>query len=350
MNTITVNTAKSYEVIVGCNELKNLGAHSARVHKPCTAVIISDSNVWPLHGSAAVSSLESAGFDVCQYIFPAGEVSKNVNTYIDILNFLAANQVTRSDMIVALGGGVVGDMAGFAAATYLRGIRYIQVPTSLLAMVDSSVGGKTAVDLAVGKNLVGAFYQPDLVVCDIATLSTLPETVFRDGCAEVIKYGILYDPTLFSHLQANGLEFDKEYVISRCVELKRDVVCVDEYDTGARQMLNLGHTLGHAIEAQSNYKITHGQAVAIGMNLIAKASENNKICSSHCSKEIQNMITRFALPTSTNFSAQQLYTCALSDKKRFADTLNLIVPMEIGHCKIHKINTNDLLSFIEAGL
>lgn len=173
-------------------------------------------------------------------------------------------------MVVALGGGVVGDLAGFAAASYLRGIRFIQVPTTLLAAVDSSVGGKTAIDLPAGKNLAGAFCQPSLVLCDTDTLNSLPLDIFRDGCAEVIKYGVLYDPKLFAHLEEKGLSFDREAVITRCVELKRDVVMEDEFDTGARMKLNLGHTVGHGVEAKSHFAISHGKAVAIGMAIVSR--------------------------------------------------------------------------------
>ena len=260
------------------------------------------------------------------------------------LNFLAQNHITRSDCILALGGGVTGDMAGFAASTFLRGIPYIQVPSSLLAMVDSSVGGKTAIDLPVGKNLVGAFYQPSLVICDLNTLNTLPGSVFCDGCAEVIKYGVLYDADLFAHLESNGLQFDRESVISRCVELKRNVVAEDEFDNSARQKLNLGHTIGHGVEAQSNFTVTHGQAVAIGMAIIAK---------SRCIaiyERLVSVLQKFQLPVKTDFTAKQLFTSALSDKKRSGEIVNLIIPEAIGKCNISPIFVDELESLIEEGL
>ena len=248
MNTVTVNASRSYEVKIGPGLLSQLGAEAATVGAKGVAVIISDSNVWSLYGSTAENSLVRAGFSVLSYVFPAGEQQKNAATYLDLLTFLATNRVTRSDCLVALGGGVVGDLTGCAAATYLRGIGYIQVPTTLLAAVDSSVGGKTAIDLEVGKNLVGAFCQPKLVLCDTDTLDTLPQNIFRDGCAEVIKYGILYDPEMFALLLKTGMDFPREKIITRCVELKRDVVAEDEFDTGCRMKLNLGHTIGHSIE------------------------------------------------------------------------------------------------------
>ena len=345
MKTVTVNASKSYSVLIGAGLLENIGTYLLdTLKKTCKIAIISDSNVYPLYGQNVTAQLTDSGFEVVHFVFPAGEASKNAATYLEILNFLAENKLTRSDAILALGGGVTGDMTGFAAATYLRGINYIQVPTSLLAMVDSSVGGKTAIDLPIGKNLVGAFYQPRLVVCDLNTLNTLPESVFCDGCAEVIKYGVLYDSALFAHLEEKGLEFDREHVISRCIELKRDVVAEDEFDTGARQKLNLGHTIGHSIEAQSNFTITHGQAVAIGMAIVSKAG-----CKSIYPR-LTTVLQKFHLPTHTDFTAKQLFNSALSDKKRFGGTVNLIIPEAIGKCNIVPVPVEKLESFIEEGL
>ena len=300
--------------------------------------------MFPIYGSVVSKSLSDAGFQVVTYTFPAGEASKTAATYLEILNFLAENQLTRADAVLALGGGVTGDMTGFAAATYLRGISYIQVPTSLLAMVDSSVGGKTAIDLPTGKNLVGAFYQPCLVICDLGTLDTLPEAVFCDGCAEVIKYGVLYDENLFAHLESEGLAFDRETIISRCIELKRNVVAEDEFDNGTRQKLNLGHTIGHGVEAQSNFTITHGQAVAIGMAIISKS------CCSSIYDRLVDVLKKFQLPTTTNFTAKQLSTNALADKKRSGGTVNLIIPKCIGECMILPTSVEALESLIEEGL
>lgn len=345
MRTIKVTASKSYDVLIGEGLLKNLGQHLlSALKKTCKVAIISDSNVWPIYGKDAEDALTNAGFTVLNFVFPAGENSKNASTYLQILNFLAENRLTRSDAVLALGGGVTGDITGFAAATFLRGVRYIQVPTTLLAMVDSSVGGKTAIDLPTGKNLVGAFYQPNLVLCDLNALVTLPESVFCDGCAEVIKYGVLYDRELFEHLSARGLSFDREAVISRCVELKRNVVSEDEFDTGARQKLNLGHTIGHGIEAQSNFTITHGQAVAIGMAIVSKVGCKaiyNELCA---------VLKKFRLPISTVFSAKELYASALSDKKRAGDTVSLIIPREIGDCDIVPLPVEKLESFIKEGL
>ena len=350
MKTIQVKASKSYEVHIGSGILPRLGDGVKAVCKASKAAIVSDSNVFPLHGAAAVESLEKAGFDVVSFVIPAGEESKNGTVYLELLNFLAENQLTRSDCLVALGGGVVGDLTGFAAATYLRGIAYIQVPTTLLAAVDSSVGGKTAIDLPAGKNLCGAFCQPKLVLCDIDTLNTLPEDIFRDGCAEVIKYGVLYDPDLFAHLTENGLNFHREEVIARCVELKRDVVMEDEFDTGARMKLNLGHTIGHGVEAQSHFSISHGKAVAIGMAIVARSAAKRGICSADTAEQIISTIAAFGLPTATEYHAEALFTSALSDKKRTGGIVNLIVPTAIGNCRILPTPVSELKSFIEAGL
>ena len=344
MNTVTVSASKSYNILIGSGLLSNLGAEIIKLGKVSNICIVSDTNVWPLYGDSVKNNLESSGFHVFSFVFPAGEASKNGIVFLDLLNFLAENKLTRSDLIIALGGGVVGDLAGFSAASYLRGIRYVQIPTTLLAAVDSSVGGKTAIDLPAGKNLAGAFYQPSLVLCDTDTLNTLPEEIFRDGCAEVIKYGILYDSKLFSHLEETGLSFDRESVITRCVELKRDVVMDDEFDTGSRMKLNLGHTIGHGVEAKSNFSISHGKAVAIGTAIICRASP----CMD--SDRILSVLERFGLPTCTKYTAEDLYTYTLSDKKRSGGTVNLIIPKAIGFCNIVPTPVEELKSLIEAGL
>lgn len=350
MNVVNVKASTAYEVKIGSGLLAALGTEAAKVTKIGTAAIVSDSNVWPLYGKAVQDSLENAGFSVISYVFQAGESSKSGTTYLSLMNFLAENHVTRSDCLIALGGGVVGDLTGFAAATYLRGISYIQVPTTLLAAVDSSVGGKTAIDLDCGKNLVGAFYQPKLVLCDVDTLQSLPVDIFRDGCAEVIKYGILYDAQLFAHLQEFGLFFDREKVITRCVELKRDVVAEDEFDTGSRMKLNLGHTIGHGVESGSRYTISHGKAVAIGTAIVSRAAAKHGICTYETAEQIQNVLQQFGLPTETEYSSQVLFEAALSDKKRSGGTVNLIIPEEIGRCIIRPTDVDEIKAFIEAGL
>lgn len=344
MKEIVVNASKQYSVTIGSGVLSQVVKITAAVTNARRICIVSDSNVWPIYGNAVKTGLASAGYSVCYYVFSAGENSKNSTTYLDLLSFLSENELTRADCIVALGGGVVGDLAGFAAATYLRGIPYIQVPTTLLAMVDSSVGGKTAINLPVGKNLCGAFYQPSAVLCDTNTLSTLPKEVFRDGCAEVIKYAVLFDPELFALLEKDGLAFDRESVITRCVQHKRDVVAQDEFDRGRRMLLNLGHTIGHAIETYSNFAVSHGCAVAIGMAVTARA-----VKCTDCQRMVA-LIKQFGFPTTTDIPSDALYCAMLADKKRSSSSINLIIPKAIGHCTIMPTPVDELKTFIEEGM
>jgi 3-dehydroquinate synthase len=344
MMNIKIEASKCYAVTIGSGILHHIGETVLEVTKAEKVCIISDSNVWPIYGNTVRDALCREGFHAESFVFPAGESSKNGNTYLQALQFLADHTFSRRDCIIALGGGVVGDLAGFVAATYLRGIPYIQVPTTLLAMVDSSVGGKTAIDLPAGKNLCGAFYQPAAVLCDIDTLNTLPEEVFRDGCAEVIKYGILYDTSLVAHLVANGLSFDREAAIARCVELKRNVVAEDEFDNGNRMLLNLGHTIGHAVEKCSNYSISHGKAVAMGMAIVSRAAK----CQDR--DQIISLLTQFGLPTTADYAPEDLCRSALQDKKRNGNQVHLILPRTIGDCVIRPIPVEQLKSFIEEGL
>lgn len=350
MSIVNVNASKSYDVIIENGIISNTGIHVKSVLQPHKAVIVSDTNVIPIYGDAVTASLTANNIQTLHFIIPAGEESKSFHSYQQLLIFLAENCITKDDVLIALGGGVVGDLTGFTAATYLRGIRYVQIPTSLLAMVDSSVGGKTAIDLPIGKNLVGAFHQPVLVLCDPTTLNTLPDSVFRDGCAEVIKYSILYDEQLFSQLMKYGTAFDRIPVITRCVELKRDVVRADEFDRSERQKLNLGHTLGHGVEKCSNYTVPHGRAVAIGMSIISRASAKLQYCTEDVANRIQQILIKFGLPYHTAFAADDLYEAALSDKKRSADAINLIIPIRIGECNIVTTNISELRTLIEAGL
>ena len=350
MKTITVSASRTYDIRIGPGLLTTLGEAVRDLGKVEKVFLVSDTQVYPLYGSAAEASLKAAGYSVSSFVFPAGEESKNGETFLKLLNALAQAGLSRSDLLIALGGGVVGDLAGFSAACYLRGIRFIQIPTTLLAAVDSSVGGKTAIDLPAGKNLAGAFYQPSLVLCDLDALDTLPEDIFRDGCAEVIKYGVLYDPELFSQLKASGLDFDREAVIARCVALKRDVVMEDEKDTGSRMKLNLGHTFGHAVEAHSRFTLSHGKSVAIGLAIIARASASMGICSEADAARIVSVLKAFGLPVQTQYTAEALLPYLLSDKKRSGGTVNLILPEAIGRCVVSPTPVSQLQSILQAGL
>ena len=343
MKTVEVKTSGSYSVKIGHGLLDALGAELSALATG-SAIVVTDSNVAPHYLERAENSLKNAGFSVISEIIPAGEPSKNLQNFEKLLRRMAAAHLTRTDTVVALGGGVTGDLAGFAAASYLRGIRLVQVPTTLLAMVDSSVGGKTAVDLPEGKNLVGAFHQPALVLCDLDTLDTLPQNVFREGCAEVIKTAILFDRPLFERLKCDGPDFDRERVIARCVEHKRDIVAEDEFETGSRKLLNLGHTLGHAVEACSGYAVAHGAAVAIGTAAMARA-----FCKED-GAEILAVLEKFGLPLTTSFSPEELAEAALADKKRQGDTVTLVIPTAVGKCELCKLPVSELQSVFEAGM
>lgn len=350
MKVIHVNASRAYDVEIGRGLFDDLGARAQAHLGTRRAVVVSDTNVAPLYLERAISSLQAAGWQAQSYVFPAGEASKCGPVYLSLLNALAEAKITRSDALVALGGGVVGDLTGFAAATYLRGIEYIQVPSTLLACVDSSVGGKTAIDLPAGKNLAGAFYQPSLVICDPDLLESLPEDVFADGCAEVIKYGMLGSPELLERLQQAPARQQLEYVIARCVDMKREIVEGDEFDTGRRQLLNLGHTFGHAIEASSHFTISHGSAVAMGMRLITRAAVEMGFCPNACLQVLQALLEKHHLPLRTDLSAEALVEGALSDKKRKGGKLTLAVPCGLGKSQLHTIGVEELIVWARAGL
>ena len=350
MTTVTVRASRPYEVTIGRGLLDTVGRQAAGQWKGRSAAVVSDSTVAPLYLNRVKDSLERAGFRVHSFVFPAGEDQKNGGTYLKLLEFLAARRLTRADGLIALGGGVVGDLAGFAAATFLRGIGFLQLPTTLLAAVDSSVGGKTAIDLTNGKNLAGAFYQPQAVLCDLDTLDTLPAEVFADGCAEVIKYGMIGDPALLARLETVDFRADPEELVARCVAQKRDLVEQDEFDTGARQLLNLGHTLGHGVEACSGYTVSHGRAVAIGMTLVTRAAVAFGRCPAAVLPRLRRLLERYGLPDATAYSAQALYEKTLSDKKRSGDTISLVVPIAWGASQLVRIPVSELPAWIERGL
>ncbi|MGN1230729.1 MAG: 3-dehydroquinate synthase, partial [Anaerotignum sp.] len=326
------------------------GAEIAKRIRPCKAAVITDTTVEKLYAEKVEKSLTEAGFSPCRFAFPAGEGSKHIGTLSDILEFLAEEEVTRQDIIVALGGGVTGDMAGFAAAVYQRGIRFVQVPTTFLAAVDSSVGGKTAIDLKAGKNMAGAFYQPHLVLCDVDTLDTLPEETFADGIAETLKYGVIGDRDLFEKTASGDFRKDLEEIIETCVKMKRDIVMEDEFDTGLRQLLNLGHTLGHAIEKKSGFTLTHGHAVAIGMHLIAKAAEEKGLAEAGLAEKIKVALEQNNLPVSTIYTAEEITEGVLKDKKRRGGEISFVFPTKIGHCEIVKIPVDEVTELVRKAL
>ena len=343
MKRVQIDTAASYEVLIERGLLSSSGRLIKAVAKGNTAVIVSETNVYPIYGEKLKSSLEKEGLRVISYVFPAGEQSKNTDTLVDLWEFLAENHVTRADTLIALGGGVTGDLTGFAAATFLRGIKYVGIPTTLLSMVDSSVGGKTAVDLKGGKNLAGAFYQPSLVIIDPDTLDTLSPLVFSDGMAEVIKYGMINLPDLLTKLSGN---YDISDIIEICVKDKRDIVNEDERDLGIRQMLNFGHTPAHGIELLSDFSISHGSAVAIGMVIMTKAAIKAGLCEDEALGVLLSILNKYSLPTSVSFSCKEIAEIALNDKKRTGGTITLVIPEKAGKCYLEKIAVAELEKFL----
>jgi len=341
--------AGKYNIIIERGALSKVGVYAAEAVKPSKAVIVSDDNVYPIYGERVSRSLTEAGFTLGDsFIFHHGEESKNWQTLGSLIEHLSSQHLTRTDVVIALGGGVTGDMAGFASAVYLRGIKYIGLPTSLLASVDSSVGGKTAVDLTSGKNLVGAFHEPSLVVCDPDALSTLSDEFYADGMAEVIKTGLLGNRELWDKL-ISGAPVDD--LISLCVRDKRDICARDLYDHGERQKLNLGHTIGHAIEAKSDFRIHHGHAVGSGLHAITKAAAVRKLCSAELLSELDSVLEKYGLDPYLfeSFTPEELYESATHDKKTRGTEITLIVPREIGLSELHKIPLTELYDWMKDG-
>ena len=347
MKKITVNTQTAYDVLTGRNLLEDCRDDMAKIIEGRKICIISDENVWNIHGENVKKHLSAMAQSVCVYNFAPGEESKNINNLYDILEFLAENGLKRKDVVVTLGGGVTGDLGGFAASVFLRGIRLVHIPTSLLAMVDSSVGGKTAINLKKGKNLAGSFYQPSMVLCDIGLLETLPYENYTEGMAEVIKYAVVFDENLFEILK-KGEKAD-ENIISRCVDLKRIVVEEDEHDNGSRMLLNFGHTLGHSVEKLSNFGISHGNSVAIGMAILTKGCQKLGLCEDGTYEALLDMLKIYNLPYDCDYSAEELVNAAKNDKKSESAGINLIIPEKIGCCKVEKLSYDRLLEIVKAG-
>ncbi len=338
-----------YDIPIGRELRHRAGEMIAAIHKPCRVLLLTDDTVEGLYADEVSASLSEAGFSVVRHVIPHGEASKSAVSLIALLERMATERLTRSDLLVALGGGVVGDLGGFASAVYQRGIPFVQIPTTLLAMVDASVGGKTAIDLEAGKNLAGAFHQPSLVICDADCLHTLPAEIFADGMAEVIKYAFISDKPLFDALRDNGTA-SMEEIIRLCVEDKRALVEADETDKGARQLLNLGHTVGHAIEACSEFAISHGSAVAMGMVIITRAAVKMGVSESETLTALIDLLRKYGLPTECPFTAEQLYAAALSDKKRAGGTITLVVPYGVADSRLVTVPVDALEGYIRAGL
>ena len=346
MKTINVHTSSPYNIIIQRGSLDKSGELISSALKSKKAVIITDDIVNNLYAKRLVKSLADYDINADVFAFPHGEQSKNLDTLSDIYDFLCEKNITRSDFLIALGGGVVGDITGFAAATYLRGIDFVQIPTTLLAQVDSSVGGKTAVDIKGGKNLVGAFKQPALVICDSDILQSLPRCELACGMAEVIKYGMIRDRNLFELLEKHNLSTVDEAmdeIVYTCIDIKRDVVEHDEFDKGERMILNFGHTLGHAIEGWHNYTdYSHGMGVSAGMCMITR-----KLCSAELSERLEKCVTSYELPTGTEAPMGELLPYCSKDKKCESGNINYIICPEVGKAEIRRVSVSEFKKLME---
>lgn len=329
----------SYPIYIENHILDKAAGHIMQIFSGKKIMIVSDDNVYPLYGEALKASL-SGQFECYSLVLPHGEATKSFQTLPAIYSALLEAKLSRSDLIIALGGGVIGDLTGFAAASYLRGVKFVQIPTSLLAQVDSSVGGKVAVDLPQGKNLVGAFYQPALVLIDPLVLETLPQAFINDGMGEVIKYGCIKDAGLFSVLEAHtsfdDLKKDLPEIICRCVDIKRVVVEADQFDTGERMLLNFGHTLAHTIEQYFHYeRETHGEAVAIGMYQITKLAEEKGLTSPGTAERIRKVLEIYGLPYQCRLPLGSLIEAITLDKKNLDGRLNVVLLHEPGDSYVY---------------
>ena len=338
---------RSYSIIIEKGLINRVSEEIRKVYKGKKIFIITDDNVNKYYGGKISEELKVSDFEVKLLSLKPGEETKNFNTLPIVYNELLDFNLTRSDLIIALGGGVIGDLAGFVASTYLRGVDFVQIPTSLLAQVDSSVGGKVAVDLDRGKNLVGSFYHPKCVLIDPEVLNTLEDRFFIDGMAEVIKYGCIKDKEFFDYLEKmennQQLINNMEVVIHKCCDIKRQVVENDEKDKGERMLLNFGHTLGHAIEQHYNYtKYSHGEGVAIGMYVISKISEEKGLTKKGTSQRIKDILVKYNLPYELDVNIEETLEAINLDKKKLGNDLNIIILKEIGSSEIYK-TTAELL-------
>lgn len=343
MKKLTVNVNDKYDILIEKGLLAQAGVLIKDVLKAKEIVLISDTNVYPIYGDSIKCALEDVGFQVFTYIFKAGEASKTTASVIKMVEYMAENGLTRDDGVVALGGGVCGDMAGFAAAVYLRGIKFVQIPTSLLSQVDSSVGGKTAVDLPQGKNLCGAFHQPSLVIIDPDVLETLTDHYFADGMGEVIKAGCIKSEKLFERLENENPKDFIEDMIYECLDIKRQVVENDEKEHGERALLNFGHTCGHSIEKLWNFEtVSHGEAVGIGMVMITQVTENLGITEKGTTDRIVKVLEKNNMKISDTHSVAEIVGAMRADKKRTASGINFAVLKNIGESFIYPVKNEDI--------
>lgn len=350
MKIINLNTNSPCKIIIDKNLIQNTGDYIknfSNTDKSNQILIITDDIVNELYSNKLTESLINQGFDVFIFVIAHGELSKNFHTVERIYSFLIKNKFKRSDLIIALGGGVVGDIAGFVSATYMRGIGLIQIPTTLLAQIDSSIGGKNGINLIHGKNIIGTFYQPKLVLIDIDTLSSLPQKLVSDGIAEAIKYGLIKSSSLFYLIKNNNIENILKNLIFECINIKKDIVEIDELDQNERRILNFGHTLAHAIEKFYNFTTyTHGQAVAIGMAYTISSSEKLSITKKGTYNELISVLDKYNLPYKIDCNIDELVSLAKLDKKATGDFFDIVLIKDIGQGFIKRIKKDDLKNYI----
>ena len=343
MKKLTVKVNDQYDILIEKGLLSEAGKLISDVLKCKKIALISDTNVFPIYGGSIKESLIKQGYEVFEFVFKAGETSKKVSTVAQMVEFMAEHQLTREDGVIALGGGVCGDMAGFAAAIYLRGIKFVQIPTSLLSQVDSSVGGKTAVDLPQGKNLCGAFHQPSLVIIDPDVLDTLSDQFFADGMGEVIKAGCIKSESLFVRLENENPKDFIEEMNYECLDIKRQVVENDEKEHGERALLNFGHTCGHAIEKLWNFEtVTHGEAVGIGMVMISRVGEKLGLTQQGTANRIINVLEKNNMKISDIHSVSEIVDAMSADKKRTGSVMKFVMLSKIGSSFIYPVNNDDI--------
>lgn len=344
---IARTSSKDYPISIRSGLLDQVGEIVAAIGGVKKAMVITDTNVAPLYLSRVLKSLYAAGVKTASCELDAGEEHKNMHSLNKIYSALFMADITRSDVVLALGGGVVGDIVGFAAATYLRGIRLIQVPTTLMSQVDSAIGGKTAIDMPFGKNMVGAFYQPHAVFIDPKALQTLPRAELNNGISEIIKYGCIRDLALFERLESKAL--DLEWAVNRCVDIKVKVVKNDERDTGERMHLNFGHSVGHALEKITHYQLLrHGEAVAIGQVIAAKIGERFGVTPEGTAERVRKLLEAYQLPTTFDgCTSEEVLHAMKADKKRIGDKLHLILLKEIGEAVTYPLSLEALQEIFE---
>ena len=334
-------------VLIEKGLFENFGHHVLNITEPCKVLILSDETVAKFYIEKLRKNLEKSGFKVSEFIIKPGEKSKTLSTATKIYEKMAADFFSRSDMVVSLGGGVVSDIAGFAAATYLRGIKFVSIPTSLLAQIDASIGGKNGVNLSFGKTLVGTFYSPELVLVDSNFLLTLPQKELRCGIAEAIKCGCIKDEKLFEIFENENFENNLDEIIKRSIAVKKQLAEKDEFDLGERKLLNFGHTLGHAYEKLGNFEtFSHGEAVAIGMNEITKISEKLGLTKAGTAERLAEVLKKNSLPVSSSFAKKDVLKAVLHDKKISGSFIDLAVLKSIGSSFIHRVPCSKIADFL----